>query len=144
MQAHDQEEMFMGHNQVGWSGCLVAKIAKKKFAQFWWQSAELLQSARLLHFQSRESPKSWRALQSYNAPGDWARELSKPSTDSASLVVKIEKNIFRFRWRDFWRWRHKEGIFWKFKPRLAGPGPQPIDPLFWLKICWKLGQNPRL
>ena len=85
-------------------------------------------------FQSRESPKSCRDLQSYNSPGDWARDLSKPSTDSASLVVKIEKNIFRFRWGDFWRWCHKEGMFWIFWPPLAGPGSQPIDPFFCLKV----------
>jgi len=35
-------------------------------------------------------------LQSYNSPGDGARELLKPSTDSASLVVKIEKKIHSF------------------------------------------------
>ena len=88
-------------------------------------------------FQYRESPKSCRAFQSYNLPGDWARELSKPSTDSASLVAKIEKNVFHFRWVDFWWWRQKEGIFWKFWPPLAGLGPQPIDPLFWLKVLLK-------
>jgi len=32
-------------------------------------------------------------------------------------------------------------FFW---PPLPGPGPQSIEPLFWLKIFWKLGQNPRL
>jgi len=47
-------------------------------------------------FQSRESPKSCRALQCYNSQGDWARELSKPSTDWASLVVKIETKSFSF------------------------------------------------
>ena len=89
-------------------------------------------------FGSRVYPLFCRTLQSYNSPGDWARELSKPSTDSASLVVKIEKkNVFRFRWGDFWRWRHKEGMFWKFWPPLAGPGPQPIDPFFWLKVLLK-------
>jgi len=29
-------------------------------------------------------------------------ELLKPSTDSASLLVKIEKNVFRFRFGVFW------------------------------------------
>ena len=32
-----------------------------------------------------------------------ARELFKPSTDSASLLVEIEKNVFRFRFGIFWR-----------------------------------------
>jgi len=56
-----------------------------------WEHSELHQP-----FQSRGSPKSCRDLQSYNSPGDWARELSKPSTDSASLVVKIDKKRFSF------------------------------------------------
>jgi len=47
-----------------------------------------------LPFQSRDSPKSCRALQSYNSPGDWASTLSKPSTRSASLVGQIEKKTF--------------------------------------------------
>jgi len=50
------------------------------------------------HFKSRENHVSCRDLQSYNSPDDWARELFKPSTDSASLVAEIEKKIFRFRW----------------------------------------------
>jgi len=37
---------------------------------------------------------SYRALQSYNSPDDWARELFKPSTDSASPVVEVEKKFF--------------------------------------------------
>jgi len=28
-------------------------------------------------------------------------------------------------------------MFWKFWPPLASPGPQPIDPLFWLKVLLK-------
>ena len=82
-------------------------------------------------------PLFCRTLQCCNSPGDWAWELSKPSTDSASLVVKIEKNVFRFRLGDFWRWRHEEGVFWKFWPPLAGPGPQSIDPFYWLKVLLK-------
>jgi len=80
-------------------------------------------------------------LQFYNSSSNSARELFQPSTDSASLVVKIEKNNFRFWWGGFCKWRHKEDMFWKFRPSLAGPGPQPIDPLFWLKALlqtrWK-------
>ena len=107
---------------------------------------------RAYPFSSRVYPLFCRTLQSYNSPGDCARELSKPSTDSASLVVKIEKNVFRLRWGDFWRWRHKEGMFWKFWLPLAGPGPPAIDPFFWLKVLLKTrsksaskksGQNPR-
>jgi len=86
-------------------------------------------------FQSHKSPKSCRALQSYDSPGDWARELSKPSTDSASLVVKIKKTKrFLFLVGGFLdvmlQRRHVLEI-------LAGPGPQPIDPLFWLRVLLK-------
>ena len=89
-------------------------------------------------FKSRVRHFSCRALQSYNLPGDWARELFKPSTDLASLVVEIEKKtIFWFRWGFFWRWRQKEGMFWKSWPPLAGPGLQPIDPFFWCKVLLK-------
>jgi len=81
-------------------------------------------------FKSRESYVSCRTLQSYNSPGDWAREL-KPFADSASLVVELEKKIFRFHWGVFGGERHKWGCFWLSLP---GPGPQPIWPLLWLKI----------
>ena len=54
-----------------------------------------------------------------------------------NLVIKIEKHVFRFWWGDLWKWRHKEGMFWKFWPLLAGPGPQLFDPLFWLKVLLK-------
>jgi len=59
---------------------------------------EVLESweTALKPFKSRESHFSCRVLQSYNSPGDWARELFKPSTDSASLVVEIEKKCFHF------------------------------------------------
>ena len=65
----------------------------------------------LKRFQSRVRHFSCRALQSYNSPGDWARELFKPSTDSASLVVKIEKKFFRLGFELFWGERHKQGCF---------------------------------
>ena len=36
-----------------------------------------------------------------------------------------------------WKWRPNEGMFWKFWSPLAGPGPQPIDPFYWLKVLLK-------
>ena len=57
-------------------------------------------------FQSRVRYFSCRALQSYYSPGDWARETFKHSKDSTSLVVKIEKKIFRFGFELFWGERH--------------------------------------
>ena len=40
-----------------------------------------------------------------------ARELFKPFTDSASLLVDIEKKHFSFSVGFFWRWPHNEGGF---------------------------------
>jgi len=69
------------------------------------------------------------------SPAARARELFKPSPDSASLLVDVEKE--RFSVRIFRRWRHNEGMFRKFWTHLAGPGPQPIDPFYWLKALLK-------
>jgi len=43
----------------------------------------------------------------HKLPAARARELFKPSTDSASLGVKIKKKIFRFGFELFWGERHK-------------------------------------
>jgi len=32
-------------------------------------------------------------------------------------------------------------MFWKFCSPLAGPGPQPIDPFYWLKVLLKTMSN---
>jgi len=74
------------------------------------------------------------ALQSYNSPGDWARELFKPSADSKSCSRYHKKN-FRLRWGVFGGERHKWGCFWLLLPCR---GPQRIGPLLWLKIFRKL------
>jgi len=79
-----------------------------------------------------------RPLFDHKMPAARARELFKPSTDSASLLVDIEKKHFSFSVEVFWRWRHNEGMFWKFWSPLAGPGPQPIDPFYWLKVLLKI------
>jgi len=34
------------------------------------------------------------------------------------FYLKSKKKVFRFRWGDFWRWRHNESMFWKFWPTL--------------------------
>ena len=66
-----------------------------------------------------------------------ARELFKPSADSASLLVDIEIKRFLFSVGVFWKWRHNEGMFWKFWSHLASPGPQPIDPFYWFNVLLK-------
>jgi len=47
---------------------------------------------------------------------------------------KSKKNAFRFQCEVRWGDRCKWGCFDFFWPPLPGPGPQPIGPLFWLKI----------
>jgi len=94
---------------------------------------------------SRESHYFCRDLQSYNSPGDWARELFKHSTDSARLLVEIEKQtLFRFGFRVFWRWRHNEGMFWNFGHVWSALDPNSLTHSLDSKFCWKLRQNPRL
>jgi len=40
----------------------------------------------------------FKRITSYNSPATIATELFKPSTDSASLLVSIKKNVVRFGW----------------------------------------------
>ena len=95
-------------------------------------------------FKSRARQNFGASLQCCNLPPNWARELSKPSSHSASPLLEIKKkdfcSWFGVHWGDCCKW----GCFCFFWPPLPGPGPQPIGPLFWLKIFWKLGQNPRV
>jgi len=88
-----------------------------------------------LTFKSRARQNFGASLQRCNSPHDGAGELSKPSSDSASLLLEIKKkNWFRFRFGVRWGDRCKLGCFAFFWPPLPGPGPQPIGPLFWLNI----------
>jgi len=65
-------------------------------------------------------------------PPDWARELFKPSSDSASLRLKSKKMILVFGLGFVGdRCKYFFSFFW---PHLPGFGPQPIGPLFWLNI----------
>ena len=72
----------------------------------------------------------------HESPAVRARELFKSSTNSASIIVKIEKNIFRFRFRvgSLGGPPQVGDVFTFFWPPLAGLGPQIIGPFFWLKI----------
>ena len=95
-------------------------------------------------FQSRVRHFSCRALQSYNSPGDWGRELFKPSTDSASLVVKIEKKIFVLGLSFSGGNVTSMDVFALFWPSFPGPVRRPNGQFLDSKFSWKLGQNPRL
>jgi len=54
-----------------------------------------------------------QGLQGYSSPADWARKLFKPSTDSASLLVEIEK-IFRFGFVVLWGITSQAGVSFSF------------------------------
>ena len=45
---------------------------------------------------SRNAKILAQGLQHYNSPADWTTKLFEPSTDSASLLVEIEKKFFLF------------------------------------------------
>ena len=66
-----------------------------------------------------------------NSPASIARELFKPSTDSASLTVSIKKNYFIWVW-GFLLVTSQRGHVFEF---LTGPGRQSNEPFFWLKLC---------
>ena len=68
----------------------------------------------------------------------------KPSTDSASLEVKIEKKTFFVLGGGFLEVASRRGHVLEILATLAGPGPQPIDPLFWLKVYLKLDKKQHL
>jgi len=64
----------------------------------------------------------------HNSPA--ARELFKPSTDSASLLVKMEEKRFLFLVGVYWGDPPQVEVFWKLWLPLHSLGPQPIDPFF--------------
>jgi len=64
----------------------------------------------------------------------WARELFKPSTDSASLVVKIEKNFFVLGLSFSGGNVTSRALFALFWPSLSGPERCPNGPFFGLKV----------
>ena len=93
-------------------------------------------------FQSRENHVSCRALQSYKLPSDWAIELFKLSTDSASLVVEIEKKFFLVFGGGFSGGNTtNRGVLGYLYLAL---GSNPLDHYYGSRFFWKRGQNPCL
>jgi len=68
-----------------------------------------------------------------NSAASIARELFKPSTDSASRLVSIINFMIWLESGVFCWWRHKEDIFSNFSPILTCPGYQSNEPFCWLK-----------
>jgi len=74
-------------------------------------------------------------LQSYNSPGDGARELSKSYTDSASLAVKIEiKTFFVFGGGISGGDVTKKACFGNFSHFWPALGPNPLTHSFGSKF----------
>ena len=70
----------------------------------------------------------------HKSPAARARELFKPSTDSASLVVKVEKKFFVLGFRFSGGNVISRGVSVLFWPSFPGPGRCPNGPLFGLKV----------
>ena len=88
---------------------------------------------------------TWRAFFGRNWPGDWARELFKPFTDSASLLVEIEKKRFSFWVSGLLGGTSYVGVFLCYFDHLClAVGVVPMGHFLDSKLSWKLGQNPRL
>jgi len=75
----------------------------------------------------QHSPLFCDALQHHTSPNDWARDLFTSSTDSASFVVWIKQNFFRFEWGLSVGDVTMEGCF---QLRLPGRGRNPTEPFF--------------
>jgi len=85
-----------------------------------------------------------KSLQLNNLPGDWARELFKPSTDSASLKLLTKKKFFVLD-LGFLGMTSQVGVYWEFFGQLyLALGSNPISQYFGSRFCRKLGQNPHL
>jgi len=81
----------------------------------------------------------------HKSPAARARELFKPSTDSASLLVDIEKkNLFRFRWGFSGGDVTMRACFGNFGHLWLALGPNPLTHSIDSKFSCKLGQNPHL
>jgi len=100
-----------GHNVILWQ---VFLTDTNLFLSFLWNCSLLPQR-----------PLFDQGLQRHNSPADWARELCKPSTDSASLWVE---KMF-----SFWVWGSlggtlQAGMFLRFFGQLyQAPGPNPMS-----------------
>ena len=67
------------------------------------------------------------SLHGYNYGAECARELFKPSKDSASLWVCNEIHFFGYGFQIFCEWHHKWSSFRPFWPTSSDPMPKPLD-----------------
>ena len=78
-------------------------------------------------FKSHIERKLRTILQFHNLPVNYVRELSKPSQDSASLLVCNEKIFWGLQFCFCCGWRHKWGKFLAILALVTRPWVQPLD-----------------
>jgi len=96
------------------------------------------QMTRTYNFNDRAGQYIGRYLFGHISPAAAAREMFKPSTDSASILVPSRK-IFSFGLEVILGGRHKCFFLTFLWPTLPGPGRQSNGPTFWPKFLCKLG-----
>jgi len=122
-------------NEVNVKDKAVSILLSRCQQQQAWQKRSKHKKINLNLLKSRARQNFGASLQRCNSTPDWASVLSKSSSDSASLLLEIEKKtIFVFGLRFAGGTAASGGVFAFFGPPLPGPGPQPIGLFFWLKI----------
>ena len=84
----------------------------------------------LFKFQPRVRHFFCKVLQRHNSPANWPRELFKPSTDSASRLVEIEKQNFNFVFGVLCVGRQSRDVFTYFWPILPALGANQMSRCF--------------
>ena len=98
-----------------------------------------------LTFKSRARQNFGASLQRCNSPHDGAGELSKPSSDSASLLLEIKKKPdFVFGLGFAGGTAASWGVLPFFGHLYLALDHNPLGHYFGSRFFWKLGQNPRL
>ena len=91
-------------------------------------------------FNDHQSHYSGSSFFCYNTAPAAAREVFKPSTDSASLLVSSQKTIFQFRVRSFLGGASQVGVFSRFDGLLCPAlDANRMGPHFRSNIFMKLG-----
>ena len=135
---------YLPPNQTFFVICPFARANRKKTTTS--KSMQIHKRKRHLKpFNDHASHYNGSQFFGHKSPAARARELFKPSTDSASLPVKIEKKNFSFSvWRSLGG-PPQVGVFLLFFSHLwPALGPNPLGHSFGSRFFWKLVQNPRL
>ena len=85
----------------------------------------------IIHWNHVLSCKFHATLELHNSPVKCARELSKPSKDSANLPVCTEKKFLVLGFIFFCGWCHEWGSFLAILAKVTWPWVQLLDQCFW-------------